>query len=36
VGLYLVNRLVQAAGGHIEAESRVGEGATFRVYLGLK
>ena len=35
VGLYLVNRLVQARGGRIEVESRVGEGATFRVYLGL-
>ena len=34
VGLYLVNRLVQARGGRIEVESRVGEGATFRVYLG--
>jgi signal transduction histidine kinase len=34
VGLYLVNRLVQANGGHIEVDSRVGEGATFRVYLG--
>jgi signal transduction histidine kinase len=34
VGLYLVNRLVQANGGRIEADSRVGEGATFRVYLG--
>ena len=34
VGLYLVNRLVQARGGHIEVDSRVGEGATFRVYLG--
>ncbi|SFP94399.1 PAS domain-containing sensor histidine kinase [Hymenobacter arizonensis] len=34
VGLYLVNRLVQANGGRIEVESRVGEGATFRVYLG--
>ncbi|GAB3319510.1 hypothetical protein GCM10027511_30140 [Hymenobacter humi] len=36
VGLYLVNRLVQATGGHIEVDSRVGEGATFRVYLGLR
>ena len=34
VGLYLVNRLVQARGGRIEVNSRVGEGATFRVYLG--
>ena len=34
VGLYLVNRLVQARGGRIEVDSRVGEGATFRAYLG--
>ena len=34
VGLYLVNRLVQANGGRIEVDSRVGEGTTFRVYLG--
>ncbi|GAC1377362.1 MAG: hypothetical protein NVS3B25_01190 [Hymenobacter sp.] len=34
VGLYLVNRLVQVSGGHLEVDSRVGEGATFRVYLG--
>ncbi len=34
VGLYLVNRLVQAHGGHLEVDSQVGEGATFRVYLG--
>nr|WP_262895193.1 PAS domain-containing sensor histidine kinase [Hymenobacter jeongseonensis] len=34
VGLYLVNRLVHATGGRIEVDSRVGEGATFRVYLG--
>ena len=27
VGLYLVNRLVQTLGGHLEVESRVGEGA---------
>jgi signal transduction histidine kinase len=34
VGLYLVNRIVQANGGSIEVESQVGEGATFRVRLG--
>ncbi|MCC2546644.1 PAS domain-containing protein [Hymenobacter sp. BT175] len=34
VGLYLVNRIVQAAGGSIEVDSQVGEGATFRVLLG--
>ena len=34
VGLFLVNRLVQAQGGHIEVESEEGQGTTFRVYLG--
>lgn len=34
VGLYLVNRLVQANAGHIEVDSNVGVGATFWVYLG--
>lgn len=34
VGLFLVNRLVQAQGGHIEVESEAGRGTTFRVYLG--
>ena len=34
MGLYLVNRLVQQHGGRIEVESVVGEGTTFRVYLG--
>lgn len=33
VGLFLVNRLVQAEGGHIEVESQEGRGTTFRVYL---
>jgi len=33
VGLFLVNRLVQAQSGHIEVESQVGQGTTFRVYL---
>jgi len=33
VGLYLVNRIVQANGGHIEVESEVGQGTTFRVFL---
>ncbi|MBC6609767.1 PAS domain-containing protein [Hymenobacter sp. BT507] len=33
VGLYLVNRLVEQAGGRIAVESTVGEGTTFRVYL---
>ncbi|TVT37710.1 hybrid sensor histidine kinase/response regulator [Hymenobacter setariae] len=34
VGLFLVNRLVQAQGGHIEVESEEGQGTTFRVHLG--
>jgi signal transduction histidine kinase len=33
VGLYLINRIVQGNGGHIEVESEIGEGSTFRVYL---
>ena len=36
VGLFLVNRLVQAQGGHIEVESTQGQGTLFRVYLGSK
>jgi PAS domain S-box-containing protein len=34
VGLYLVNRIVEASGGSIEVDSQPGEGATFRVRLG--
>ena len=33
VGLFLVNRIVQAHGGRIELESTVGEGSLFQVYL---
>ena len=33
VGLFLVNRLVQAHSGHIEVESQEGSGTTFRVFL---
>jgi sigma-B regulation protein RsbU (phosphoserine phosphatase) len=33
VGLYLVHRLVEQAGGQIEVESTVGQGTTFRLYL---
>ncbi|UOQ69666.1 sensor histidine kinase [Hymenobacter volaticus] len=33
VGLFLVNRLVQTQGGHIEVDSQPGEGTTFRVFL---
>lgn len=34
VGLFLVNRLVQAQGGRIEVESEENVGTTFRVHLG--
>jgi len=34
VGLFLVNRLVQAQGGRIEVESEAGQGTLFRVFLG--
>ncbi|AMJ65533.1 sensor histidine kinase [Hymenobacter sp. PAMC 26628] len=33
VGLFLVNRLVQAQGGRIEVTSQEGQGTTFRLYL---
>ncbi|SMB95682.1 PAS/PAC sensor signal transduction histidine kinase [Hymenobacter roseosalivarius DSM 11622] len=32
MGLHLVNRIIQQAGGRLEVESTVGEGTTFRVY----
>ncbi|GAA4383434.1 PAS domain-containing sensor histidine kinase [Hymenobacter koreensis] len=32
MGLYLVNRLVNQAGGYLEVDSVVGEGTTFRIY----
>ena len=34
MGLYLVNRIVQASGGSIKVESQEGEAATFRIRLG--
>lgn len=33
VGLYMVKRMVENAGGRIEVESELGEGTTFSVYL---
>lgn len=32
IGLYIVKRIVENAGGHIELESEIGRGATFKVY----
>ena len=32
IGLYIVKRIVENAGGHIKLESEVGKGATFKVY----
>ncbi|UOG73237.1 PAS domain-containing protein [Hymenobacter tibetensis] len=33
MGLYLVNRIVRQGGGHIEVDSTVGVGTTFRIFL---
>jgi PAS domain S-box-containing protein len=32
IGLYMVKKMVENAGGRIEVESQLGQGATFRVY----
>ncbi|QHL89451.1 PAS domain-containing protein [Nibribacter ruber] len=32
IGLYIVKRIVENAGGHIEVESTIGQGTTFKVY----
>jgi len=33
LGLMIVQRIVRQHGGHIELESRVGQGTTFRIWL---
>jgi signal transduction histidine kinase len=35
IGLYMVKKMVENAGGKIEVESRLAEGSTFRVYFPL-
>jgi signal transduction histidine kinase len=32
IGLYIVKRMIENAGGRIEVQSQVGVGTTFRVY----
>jgi signal transduction histidine kinase len=32
IGLYMVKKMVENAGGRIEVETHLGEGSTFRVY----
>jgi signal transduction histidine kinase len=32
IGLYIVKRIIENRGGHIEVESHLGEGTTFKVY----
>ena len=32
IGLYLVKKIVNAAGGHVVVESTVGEGSSFIIY----
>lgn len=33
IGLYMIKKIIDNAGGKIEVESKVGEGSTFKVYL---
>lgn len=33
IGLYIVKRMIENAGGHIEVESQPNEGTTFKIYL---
>lgn len=33
LGMYLVNSIVERAGGHIKVESKIGKGTTFKIYL---
>ena len=33
VGLYMVKKIIENAGGHIEVDSVLGQGSAFRVYL---
>lgn len=32
VGLYLVKKMIENEGGHIEVESKLGKGSTFHIY----
>ncbi|TGE27341.1 PAS domain-containing protein [Hymenobacter metallicola] len=35
MGLYLINRIVQSYGGHVEVESELDKGSTFHIYIPL-
>jgi two-component system CheB/CheR fusion protein len=35
IGLYLTKKIIHAAGGHIEVESKVGKGTTFKLFFNL-
>jgi signal transduction histidine kinase len=35
VGLYIVKRIVENAGGKIQVESELGKGTTFKIYFPL-